>query len=447
MKLIHVGPMARYACILHAAFALAVLPWAQGARVDHGAGRAGRAGPRPAFVWKSTSATQLQQILLQKLMAEEVPEMQGPKLEVSLKELVGTVRGAWAEGGTSGCFQQLGSMIANLTAACHEQKPQDKELFVFRYYKPPLPKKTCKESVDDIFVHGRALAAAMQTSKEDLASLKVDRSTVAMVHSLYFLQAWLTPLAYTQSDALLWAGFWDADPRNRTTSETLHDFATATDHATVHPDSWLGQVIDRSNDLSDCYTEDMSQLMANMWTMVSVSFVLGMMERGQGTVVALVNKGMEGERPLEKAVLYEHEIPTLGLATYGLGYWSPQVLLIDLQGTCSQTSPALQQQLSSRLGPWAKSKQKRHWRLEDFVQRSRLRWRCLDCVNPACNLDNSLAKEVKQLVWKKQLKDQNGQWLLRILKKSKNGMMDEASRQACMGPNEAMEVSWGSVFE
>ena len=439
--------MARYACILHAAFALAVMPWAQGARVDHGAGRAGRAGPRPPFVWKSTSATQLQQILLQKLMAEEVPEMQGPKLEVSLKELVGTVRGAWAEGGTSGCFQQLGSMIANLTAACHEQKPQDKELFVFRYYKPPLPKKTCKESVDDIFVHGRALAAAMQTSKEDLASLKVDRSTVAMVHSLYFLQAWLTPLAYTQSDALLWAGFWDADPRNRTTSETLHDFATATDHATVHPDSWLGQVIDRSNDLSDCYTEDMSQLMANMWTMVSVSFVLGMMERGQGTVVALVNKGMEGERPLEKAVLYEHEIPTLGLATYGLGYWSPQVLLIDLQGTCSQTSPALQQQLSSRLGPWAKSKQKQHWRLEDFVQRSRLRWRCLDCVNPACNLDNSLAKELKQQVWKKQLKDQNGQWLLRILKKSKNGMMDEASRQACMGPNEAMEVSWGSVFE
>ena len=81
------------------------------------------------------------------------------------------------------------------------------------------------------------------------------------------------------------------------------------------------------------------------------------------------------------------------------------------------------------------------------MQRSRLRWRCLDCVNPACNLDNSLAKEVKQLVWKKQLKDQNGQWLLRILKKSKNGMMDEASRQACMGPNEAMEVSWGSVFE
>ena len=128
--------------------------------------------------------------------------MQGSKLEVSLKELVGAVRGAWAEGGTSGCFQQLGSMIANLTAACHEQKPQDKELFVFRYYKPPLPKKTCKESVDDIFVHGRALAAAMQTSKEDLASLKVDRSTVAMVHSLYFLKAWLTPLSYMQTLAI-----------------------------------------------------------------------------------------------------------------------------------------------------------------------------------------------------------------------------------------------------
>ena len=434
--------MARYVCIFHAAFALAVMPWAQGARVDHGPGRAGhagRAGLRPPFVWKSTSATQLQQVLLRQLTAEEAPEVQGPKLGVSLKALVGRVRGAWAEGGTSGCFQQLGSMIANLTAACHEQNPQDQEFFVFRYYKPPLPRKTCQESVDDIFVHGRALAAAMQTSKEDLASLKVDRRTVAMVHSLYFLRAWLTPLAYTQSDALLWAGFWDADPRNRTTSETLRNFATATDHATVHPDSWLGQVIDRSNDLSDCYIEEMRQLMANMWTIVSVSFVLGMMERGQGTVVALVNKGMEGERPLEQAVLYEHEIPTLGLAAYGLGYWSPQVLLIDLQGTCSQTSPALQQQLSSRLGPWAKSKQKRHWRLEDFVQRSRLRWRCLDCSDPVCNLDISLAKEVKRLVLKKQLKDQNGQRLLRILQKNRN---DEALRQVCMGPNQqAMKVS------
>ena len=84
------------------------------------------------------------------------------------------------------------------------------------------------------------------------------------------------------------------------------------------------QVIDSSDDLVDCYKDETLQLLLNMWDMVSMSFVLGMTEGGQGTVVALVNKGMEGERPLQKAVLYEHEIPTLGVAAYGLGYWSPQ---------------------------------------------------------------------------------------------------------------------------
>ena len=166
-------------------------------------------------------------------------------------------------------------------------------------------------------------------------------------------------------------------------------------------EDWRGisksQVIDSNNELKDCYKEETRPLLANMWAMASMSFVLSMMENGQGTVVALVNKGMEGERALHKAVLYEHEIPTLGVAAYGLGYWSPQVLVIDLQGTCSKTSPALQLQLASRLGAWATSKQKKHWRLQDFVRRSHLHWRCLDC-SETCSLDAALAKQVKQLV-------------------------------------------------
>eukprot|EP00439_Symbiodinium_sp_Y106_P019024 s4063_g2.t1 len=330
--------------------------------------------------------------------------------EESLKERIGSIRDAWAEGDVSGCFRQLGNVIANLTAACEERNPQ--EHVVFQYYTPPLPKKTCNESVDDIFVRGSALVEAMQVSMDDLASLKLNEGTVAMVHALYFLRAWLIPLARTHSPAMLWAGFWDADPRNRTTLQTLHEFATATDHATVHPDSWLGQVIDSSDDLVDCYKEDTRHLLTNMWAITSMSFVLGMMERRQSTVVALVNKDMKGERALQKAVLYEHEIPTLGVAAYGLGYWSPQVLLIDMQGTCSQTSPALQRQLLSRLGAWVKAKQEQHWRLQDFVRRSRLHWRCLDCANAeTCNLDSALAQQVTQLVEEKQLKSQKGQEL------------------------------------
>ena len=179
-------------------------------------------------------------MLLEQLGALKASETRGSRDAESLKALITKVRVAWAEGDASGCFQQLGSMMANLTVACQERNPT--EHFVFQFYRPSLPKKTCEESVDDIFVHGRALVEAMQTSKEDLASLTLDASKASTVQALYFLRAWLTPLARTQSSALLWAGFWDADPRNRTTIEKLHEFATATDHATVHPDSSLGQV-------------------------------------------------------------------------------------------------------------------------------------------------------------------------------------------------------------
>lgn len=426
---------------------LALLPSAFGIRVEQDAGGAGGA---PA--WSTTSAEELQQTLLEELSppgalpgAASVPfkcarqrdapepletplKAEGGQNAESLKELIGRVRQTWAEGGATGCFQQLGRMIANLTTTCEERKPQENYMdYIFQHYTPPLSKKTCKDSADDIFVHGSALVKAMQYPKDSVASLKLDRDTAAMVQSLYFLRAWLTPLARTHNSALLWAGFWDADPTKRATMEALHEFAMATGHSTVHPDSWLGQVIDSSDDLVDCYKDETLQLLLNMWDIVSMSFVLGMMERGQGTVVALVNKGMEGERPLQKAVLHEHEIPTLGVAAYGLGYWSPQVLVIDLQGTCSRTSPALQRQLASRLGAWARSKEKQCWRLQDFVRRSRLDWRCLDCSSASCALDTALAKQVRQLVEEKRPKDEKGRELLEAVADTSQSEADRES--------------------
>ena len=132
-------------------------------------------------------------MLLEQLGALKGSETQGPRDAESLKALITRARVAWAEGDASGCFQQLGSMMANLTAACQERNPT--EHFVFQFYRPSLPNKTCEESVDDIFVHGRALVEAMHTSKEDLASLTLDASQASTVHALYFLRAWLTPLA------------------------------------------------------------------------------------------------------------------------------------------------------------------------------------------------------------------------------------------------------------
>ena len=123
-----------------------------------------------------------------------------------------------------------------------------------------------------------------------------------------------------------------------------------------------------------------------------MSFVLGMRERAQGTVIALVNKRIRGERNLSQSVLSTHEIPTVGLAAWALGFWSPKVLVVDLMGTCDETSPALQKRLLARLPPWATN-----WSPEAFAMRSRLQWQCIDCSG-ACSLDEALAEHVEKLV-------------------------------------------------
>ena len=98
---------------------------------------------------------------------------------------------------------------------------------------------------------------------------------------------------------------------------------------------------------------------------------------------------------MSQSVLSTHEIPTVGLAAWGLGFWSPKVIIVDLMGTCNQTSPALQKQLFTRLPAWAKSM--KHWSAEAFAGRSRLQWQCIDCAG-ACSLDDALAEHVEKLV-------------------------------------------------
>ena len=119
-----------------------------------------------------------------------------------------------------------------------------------------------------------------------------------------------------------------------------------------------------------------------------------------GAVVALINKAMEGDRSLKDSVLFNHEVPTIGTAAWGLdSFWSPQFLLIDLKGTCSQTGPALRRQLFQSLPIWAKEKQDQHWAPRDFARRSRLQWACLDCKEEkGCHLDQKLANYVTRVV-------------------------------------------------
>ena len=221
-----------------------------------------------------------------------------------------------------------------------------------------LPKKTCIESAKDIFLHGEELLKALavpyqKVSDNYFGELKppIPLNELKMIQSLWFLRNWFVSLASAKSSALLWAGVWDGDASNRTTKRKLFEFAEDVDHQTVHPDTKLGQLIFKHRDLSNCYKDPtVSKLTNNMWSFASMAFMLGMQKNEQSTVVALLNKDIDGERPLKDSILFQHEVPTVGVAAWGTdALWSPQFLLIDMKGTCHKTSQLLRNQLFTRL--------------------------------------------------------------------------------------------------
>ena len=274
-------------------------------------------------------------------------------------------------------------------------------------FEEELPKKTCVESAKDIFLYGNELVKTLAVRPQRIwensrGRLKppIPSEELKMVQSLWFLKKWLVPLATTNASALLWAGFWEEDPSNRTTKSKLFQFAKDVDHQTVHPDTELGRLIEKHEDLSNCYNDPkVKKLTNNMWSIASMSFVLGMQEKGQGTVVALLNKDIEGKNQrldLDQSVLFRHEVPTVGVAAWGTDtWWSPQFLLIDMKGTCDKTSKLLRKQLFTRLSSW-KPKTRSEWR--DFRKKSEFAWTCINCPPGQCDLDRNLANYLLKIV-------------------------------------------------
>jgi len=331
--------------------------------------------------------------------------------ERMLREQVAIIMKDWQSASAGACHQQLGLLMNNLMFACESSRP--KADWLLDYSDPVLPDKTCAESVSDIFALGNELVETLRVSRDAVASFDVDSKTLRRYQALSFLRSWLVDLTKTLQHALLWAGFWDGDPENRTTQTALSNFAKEIEHAPLHPNTFLGRAIEASQDLSACYEDAQTrELAANMWSIASMSFVLGMRDRAQGTVIALVNKQVTGERNLSQSVLSTHEIPTVGLAAWGLGFWSPKVMVVDLMGTCDKTSSALQKRLLARLPSWAKSMT--NWSPEAFATRSRLRWQCIDCSGD-CSLDNALAKHVETQVKAKEEQDRKDQELRQVV--------------------------------
>ena len=348
---------------------------------------------------RASSAEELQELLRTVLAETDTAEVtveepgDAEAQERTLRERTARISKDWQSASAPACHRQLGRLMNNLTLAC-DNLPAKADCLLDYY--PDLPNKTCADSVSDIFAFGNELVETLRISRDAVASFDVAGETVRRYQALSFLRSWLVKLTKTVQHALLWAGFWDGDPENRTTQTALSSFAKAIEHATVHPNTFLGQAIEASENLDACYKDPQTSALAgNMWSIASMSFVLGMREKAQGTVIALVNKQITGERNLSESVLSMHEIPTVGLAAWGLGFWSPKVLVVDLMGTCDKTSPALQKRLLARLPSWAKSMTR--WSPEAFALRSRLRWQCIDCSG-ACSLDEALAEHVEKLV-------------------------------------------------
>ncbi|CAE6958695.1 unnamed protein product [Symbiodinium sp. CCMP2592] len=379
----------------------------------------------PSWPWeehRASSAEEVQEllsaVLAQSNTAEVTVEEPGDveAQEKTLRERIARIRKDWQSASATACHQQLGRLINNLTLACNGLQP--KADWLLDYYMPALPNKTCADSVSDIFALGNELVETLRVSRGAVASADVAGEDLRRYQALSFLRSWLVDLTRTHHRALLWAGFWDGDPENRTTQTALSNFAKRIEHATVHPYTFLGQAIEASENLDACYEDAQTNALAvNMWSIASMSFVLGMRERAQGTVIALVNKQIAGERNLSQSVLSTHEIPTVGLAAWGLGFWSPKVLVVDLMGTCDQTSPALQKRLLARLPSWAKSANSImhwYWSPEFFTARSRLQWQCIDCSG-ACSLDEAFAEHVEKMVKAKEQQDRKDQELLQVV--------------------------------
>ena len=163
----------------------------------------------------------------------------------------------------------------------------------------------------------------------------------------------------------------------------------------MHPSTHLGRRVEDYDNLADCHDHVVNGLKVNMWSLFSFSFVAGMREKMQDMVVVLVNKKLEGERKLSDSVLSAYELPSIGITAWGLGFWSPQVVVIDFFGNCRNTGPVLRKRLFSRL---ALSSKEAKLDVQDFVRRSKLSWTCLDCPEPRCKLDRFLAEQAKDIL-------------------------------------------------
>lgn len=100
-----------------------------------------------------------------------------------------------------------------------------------------------------------------------------------------------------------------------------------------------------------------------------MAFVKGMSRKKQTRVVIIVNKDLDpkAKRSFQKSVLYNHD-------------WFPQVLVVDLRGTCKKMLKAMREHMMTAVYPGWKEP------IQEWLNKDPLR--CIPCVGD-CKLDKA----------------------------------------------------------
>lgn len=207
------------------------------------------------------------------------------------------------------------------------------------------------------------------------------------------LHQWFISLATTKKESVLWSGFSEGGEAERTSIEALLHFAEFLNKEPVTPSTELGKIIYEHGDFQMCYKDPKAQeLLFHFWNKASRAFVEGMAQKQQSSVVMFINKDTnpEVERNLYHSVLWNYELPSLGsevketlLPGSSVRPWQPQLIIVDLRGTCKALRSLIPKQLgvSSLIKEWLEDK-------PIF---------CIECVSP-CKLNQDFAEELRKKV-------------------------------------------------
>jgi hypothetical protein len=167
------------------------------------------ASSTPGSVGEEVSAEEMQRGLLDFLkrnQAGDLPKFKKPSLEYT--DFLHRTQ----QDPKSACQKQMGGLLLELATKCQRmvgrkqrQGKGNRNQFFFSHLTD-LPLKTCPESAEDLFLHGRDVVRAQQVGN-DFAK-DTPTATKPLLQAGLFLKEWIVELVTSEKAGILWAGFW-----------------------------------------------------------------------------------------------------------------------------------------------------------------------------------------------------------------------------------------------